>query len=208
MATRTHPPIEPGQSYGTWLVIQKDTTKANGRWRYAWVCRCQCGIEKSVTGTSLIQGASLTCNQCRNKRNQTLALVHGANKSPSHRCWVSMRARVNNPKNKAYRYYGGRGITICPRWSSFSAFLSDMGERPSELHSIDRINVNGDYEPGNCRWATDVEQANNTRANIRFIHDGHDLTLTQWCRKLGLNPSMVRQRVRKGWEIAKALGLS
>jgi hypothetical protein len=105
-----------------------------------------------------------------------------------------------------YPDYGARGIQICERWdNSFEAFYADMGPRPGPEYSIDRRDVNGHYEPGNCRWATDTEQANNKRNNHYIEHNGERKTITQWAQEVGLHPSTIRQRLKLGWSTERAM---
>jgi hypothetical protein len=101
--------------------------------------------------------------------------------------------------------YGGRGITVCERWLSFENFYEDMGDRPEGMTLDRHPDFNGNYEPGNCRWATDTEQHNNTRANRVISHNGETKTLTQWARSLGIEPGTLKERIRKGWSIEEAL---
>lgn len=117
--------------------------------------------------------------------------------------WVMIRQRVNNPKNWDYKNYGGRGITICKRWSSFKNFLSDMGRAPSEKHSIDRIDNDGNYKPSNCRWATNIEQSNNRRTNIVLTLNGESKTLKQWSWATGLRYTIILDRYTRNWPIEK-----
>jgi hypothetical protein len=119
-------------------------------------------------------------------------------KSVEHMIWAGMISRCQVVANNCYRYYGARGIKVCERWQKLENFIADMGPRPSPKHSIDRIDVNGNYEPGNCRWATLVEQANNTRANRRITAFGRTQTMTQWSRELGINVSTILWRIRNG----------
>jgi hypothetical protein len=130
--------------------------------------------------------------------------------SPEYASWKHMRQRCFNPRNRAYKYYGGRGITVCARWrDSFEAFLADMGRRPSPKHSIDRVDNDGNYEPGNCRWATDREQTINSRHARLITHSGLTLCLKDWCTRLGVDYKLAHNRIRKlRWEPLSALGLA
>jgi hypothetical protein len=116
--------------------------------------------------------------------------------------------RCINPKDAYYHRYGGRGIRICDRWRDFQAFLADMGERPSPQHSLDRIDVNGHYEPANCRWATKVQQANNTSTNRFIVIEGRSDSLANWVRLLNINPyDLVYDRIKAGIAPQRALQL-
>jgi len=130
---------------------------------------------------------------------------HGLNKTPEHRAWVHMRQRCNNPNKREYKHYGGRGIRVCARWDSFHNFIADMGERPSRSHSLDRINVDGDYSPDNCRWATQQEQVENTRVVRMVTIDGKTQSISAWEREKGLSRGQVRSREVSGWSLYEAI---
>lgn len=119
-------------------------------------------------------------------------------KTPEYRSWDHIRARCTNPKHDSYKYYGGRGVKICERWKSFSCFLEDVGPRPSLRHSIERIDTNGDYCPGNCKWATAKEQANNRRNNVWITIRGESKTVAQWADHFGLLPNSIYTRLFRG----------
>lgn len=126
--------------------------------------------------------------------------------SAEYTAWNNMIARCENPANVSFPRYGGRGITVCAEWrESFSAFLAHVGRRPSKLHSLDRKDSDEGYEPGNVQWATARAQANNTRANRLFEHDGEEMTVPEWARKHGVPSSTVWKRLRLGWDFARAL---
>jgi len=117
-----------------------------------------------------------------------------------------MMARCYVKSATGYKNYGGKGIRVCKRWRKFENFLADMGERPSETHSIDRFpDQSGDYEPGNCRWATDEEQANNMSTNRVIEHDGKRKTISKWAKELGMTAGAIVNRLARGWSIEKAL---
>lgn len=192
-----------GKRFNRWLVISEapkpEHLKTKQRVVY-WLCRCDCGNTGIVAGQSLRTGASQSCGcrqrECPELQNRT----HGLSGTIEYTIWQGIKARCYNPAEPAYRNYGGRGITMCDRWrNSFENFLADMGLRPSLQHSIDRIDCNIGYSPDNCRWATAVEQANNTRKNRFVAHDGQNLTIAQWSRITGIQYHTLGVRVRKGY---------
>lgn len=140
------------------LVAIEPTEKRLGR-KVIWSCRCDCGNIKDVPIDALNAGRVKSCGCLRKEQNTT----HGMKGTPTYKAWKSMRQRCKNKNDPHYPDYGGRGITVCERWESFENFLADMGERPSDDLSIDRINNDGNYEPGNCRWTDRFTQARNRR---------------------------------------------
>ncbi len=115
----------------------------------------------------------------------------GGKEQPEHYVWRTMRDRCCNPNHKAYRYYGGRGITVCDRWMEYENFLADMGHRPSKLHSLDRIDNNKGYEPGNCRWATRSEQQKNKGSTRRYTNGTFTGTLVECATYLGMSKELA-----------------
>jgi hypothetical protein len=130
-------------------------------------------------------------------------------KSPEYRAWQKMKDRCLNPKNKYFHHYGGRGITVCARWlESFQNFYADMGPRPFAKHSIDRVNNNGNYEPGNCQWRSRRAQNNNRRTNIVIEFNGESHTQTEWSRITGVHERYICYRLNAGWSTEQALSLN
>jgi hypothetical protein len=132
-----------------------------------------------------------------------------ANKWPSEfSIWRTMLARCHRETAKDYARYGGRGIVVCDRWrASFDAFLEDMGPRPSQSHSLDRVNNGAGYGPDNCEWRTAKAQARNRRSNTRIAHDGKELTLTEWSERTGICRVLIAYRLKAGWPVRDALTL-
>lgn len=128
-------------------------------------------------------------------------------RSSEHYAWTNMIQRCTNPKRADFHQYGGRGIKVCDEWlNSFAAFLSDVGSRPSPQHSLDRYpNLNGNYEPGNCRWATKDQQMQNTRATRLITFNGQTMGLNAWAKQIGIGRQSLSDRLRRGWPLEKAL---
>ncbi|UNY40195.1 hypothetical protein KLEP174_gp48 [Pseudomonas phage vB_PcuM_ KLEP17-4] len=132
--------------------------------------------------------------------------VHGMHKTRTHTCWVNMKSRCLNPKNKSYSRYGGRGISVCKRWMDFANFLADMGIQPENM-SIDRIDVNGNYSPDNCKWSSKVDQQRNTSKNQIITAYGESKTVAEWADLTGIGRSTLSYRARKGWSGEDAISV-
>ncbi len=197
-----------GQKFFRLTVIR---TVRNHRNQKAWECLCSCGNTRVVTASNLYSGKSNSCGCYRNERTAARMTRHGhsagGSRSKEYSTWMGMRSRCFNPADRRYADYGGRGITLCERWeNSFEAFYADMGARPSPRHSIDRINNDGPYAPGNCRWATAQQQANNKRNNRILTHGGRSQTLSQWAVEIGIKPLALHHRIDSyGWSVDRAL---
>jgi len=178
--------------------------------KYAyWKFLCECGNIKVIRGTHVTSGLTLSCGCFRNEQTSKALTTHGhytGRSQTSEICaWKNLKERCLNKKDKGYENYGGRGIKICDRWMKFENFYADMGDRPSDKHSIDRINNDGNYEPSNCKWSTRTEQNSNTRRNRYYTYGGETLTIMQWGRKLGFNPGMLKSRIKRGASFKDAI---
>jgi hypothetical protein len=195
--------VKVGDQFGRWTVTAIDSGFAD--------VKCACGKEARRRRHALVSGGSKSCGCAPSGKKVTHGeRRRGSPHPPEYRAWTGMAGRCYNPLDKRFGYYGGRGITVCERWrgeSGYANFLADLGRRPSPRHSIDRKEVNGNYEPGNCRWATPEQQMRNKRDNVNVTIDGRTMCLKEWSRERGLNYKMVHSRVRSGWppEVAVAV---
>ncbi len=164
-------------------------------------CICECGNSVVILRQSVVSGTTKSCGCWNTQRRRT----HHMSESPEYNTWEGMNRRCTDPSCKAFRRYGGRGITVCDRWKSFENFFSDMGNRPSAKHSLDRIDNDGPYSPENCRWATVDEQAANKGNTVRVSAFGKRLTIKEWALRTGVHPVTIRGRLRSGWEPQKAV---
>lgn len=190
--------IPAGTRFGRLTVLAESPERTPAK-NVRWLCRCDCGAVRAVLSSNLRRGLSQSCGcaiiDATRKSNRT----HGrSGRNPEYIAWCRMRQRCLNPKKDSFIHYGGRGITVCPEWESFERFYVDMGARPSPLHSIDRIDVDGPYSPENCRWATKTEQARNKRSNIRLSHNGRTMTLAEWAIETEVSYSSLYRRFKAG----------
>lgn len=192
-----------GMRSGHIVAISYNTKTDNGGCK--WNVRCDCGEEFVVWAEQVTRQRTKQCRKCRNKLISVMRSTHGQRKSTTYSTWSQMIDRCTNPKSGNWDNYGGRGITICNQWKdSFENFLKDMGERP-EGKTIDRKNNDGNYEPENCHWASATEQGNNRRTNKTITFNGKSQTFSEWGRELGIDKTLIRQRVLSGWPVEKVL---
>ncbi len=192
-----------GQRFGRLLIMMLVRVKGIAKWQ----CQCDCGRTLSVT-TSALRHHKKPVRSCGCMRWDTLRpkmLKHGRAGTREYGSWCAMIQRCTNPNNQAFKNYGGRGIQVCEQWrNDFAAFFSVIGERPSPCHTLERIDNDGHYEPGNVKWATRHEQLNNKRTNRKLVVNGEVLTIRQAALKFGLSINTLQSRLKLGWHMQDA----
>jgi hypothetical protein len=203
-----------GKVFGRLTVLNKSTVKVATSRTIRWLCKCDCGNYKIVDGSLLRGGNTTSCGCYKIENTKRVNTKHGfsrrGNKTAEYGAYYGLLFRCYNKKSKSYPDYGERGIKVCDRWlgeNGFINFLADMGERPSDKHSVDRINNEGDYEPTNCRWAIKKQQANNTRYNKMVTYNGKTQSLAMWCDELNLKYGTTQVRMWNGWTAEQAFTL-
>jgi hypothetical protein len=184
-----------GRVFGRLTVVAR--AENIGNWQSRWTCRCSCdGKLVIVRAACITNGGTQSCGCLRQ--------THGGSGTREYRIWLAMKMRC---ADQSQDNYGGRGISVCERWrDSFENFLADMGKCPSPDHSIDRFPDNdGNYEPGNCRWATAIEQMGNTRKNRMLTYKGETKHASEWARLIGMKVGTMMARLRKGWSDEKII---
>lgn len=201
-----------GRKFGRWTVIRYDGKRVySGGSTLLWLVRCDCGTEKTVAGNTLGKGSE-SCGCLHKEKVAQRFLKHGASRgnqrpTPEYTAWSHMLQRCENTKCAEYENYGGRGITVSDEWHDASIFLRDMGPKPSPKHSLERIDNSKGYSRENCKWATSVEQCNNTRRNVLLTFEDRTQTAAQWAREKGLTYKMMERRLLNEWTTEEILSI-
>lgn len=197
--------LQVGQRIGR-LTVAGRAEDGLRRGERRWDCICDCGAKKTIDqGHLLAKNGTRSCGCLTIEAVKKANTTHGQLKTPEYRAWRNMLGRCENKAHNSYFRYGGRGISICDRWKDFNKFVEDMGSRPSPKHSLDRIDNEGNYEPSNCRWATDSEQLRNTSSNLWIEWNGERRTAVEWAEKLGIKVRHIYDRIYSGWEVERVL---
>ena len=203
---RNKPIDMTGQKYGRLTVVEMvDANEHNQR---VWSCVCECGNSTNVVGSQLRYGMTKSCGclaaEFRSQFGTLTNKTHGMANSSIYRIWRSMMDRCYLQTSHAYNRYGGRGITVCERWSNFENFYADMGSKPNGM-SLERTDNDGQYSPENVHWASAKEQSNNRRSNVRYEYGEENLTIAQWAEKAGIPMKTLWSRIKRGVQFPVAL---
>lgn len=194
----------PGEVLEECIFLEETHTNKGGN-RFAKF-KCKCGNEfiAAISKVKIRHTKSCGCISAETKPN----LKHGLANSSEYNTWNKIKGRCFNPKDEGFSDYGGRGITMCDEWkNSFEAFYNYVGKKPEGKYSMDRINNEGNYEPGNVRWATDIEQANNKRNNRIIEYKGEKKTISEWAEIVGINRTVLARRYDLGWTDEQILNI-
>lgn len=198
-----------GQKFSRLLVLYDTGERKRGN--VVWHCRCDCGNEVDVVGHNLTSGHTKSCGCYNRERLVEVHTIHGmsshSRRHPIHTAWHGILQRCENPNNPSYHYYGGRGIKVCDEWHDAQVFIDwALANGWQKGLTLDRIDSNGNYEPGNCRWATRKEQARNRRNNCLITFNGKTQRLADWAEETGIKWQTLASRIyRSGWPIERAL---
>ena len=187
------------QRFGRLVVVARVENSGDGRAR--WTCRCDCGTIRIVLSDHLRRGNIRSCGCSRRTHGQTI----GRTKSRAFSIWDTMVQRCTNRNRAVWKYYGGRGITVCKRWLEFVNFLTDMGNPPTKKHQLDRIDNNKGYCPSNCRWVTSKTNNRNRRNNRLITYRDQTQCLSALAEEYGINRQALRRRITSGWPMHRAL---
>ena len=194
-----------GKLFNRLFVVKKIDKKTGNKWLYE--CRCSCGNVIFTDKYKLQYGHTKSCGCLKLDLLSINKYVHGMTKTPEYKAWIEMKQRCYNKDHKRFNYYGGRGIHVCDKWlDSFQSFYDDLGKRNTKKHSLDRIDVNGNYEPSNCRWATPTEQSANRRDTTKFLFNGELMALSHIAKLVGIpQTTMQRLVINKKMSIQEAI---
>ena len=195
-----------GQKFGRLTTLYR---LHNIKGKTKWLCVCDCGNLKEVILSDLLLGKSKSCGCLAKELVSSRSTIHGQCGTRLYRIWTKMKERCYTTTNKRYKDYGGRGVAVCAEWKNgFMSFYNwAMANGYDDTLTIDRIDVDGNYEPTNCRWITMKQQSRNKRSNIIFTYNGVTHCLIDWCNILNLKYNTIKMRIKRGWSIERALEL-
>jgi hypothetical protein len=193
-----------GERFGR-LTCIKIARKSKNR-HILWLCKCDCGNEVTVFASNLKRGNTISCGCYHKERDSESHIIHSQSKTRLYSIWIGMKKRCFNRNTKAYEYYGGRGIKVCEDWLDFTKF-HDWAKNNgyNDGLSLERINVEKDYEPENCKWIPFEEQAKNTRRNVFLSFNNKRMTISDWAKEMKMSTSILRFRLKHGWTVEKSL---
>ena len=199
-----------GQRFGKLTVIELTDKRTKSK-NVIWKCKCDCGNTTEADSGELGSGSKKSCGCIVSERAKTLNRTHGGRNDRLYLVWMDMRRRCRDVNDHNYTNYGGRGIKVCDEWQNYPAFKEwaiKNGYNPYAERSkctLDRINVNGNYEPSNCRWVDVITQCNNKRNNRLITHNGITQTITMWAREYDMKPALLHKRLNAGWDFERAV---
>lgn len=200
-----------GQKFGRLTVIERADgyIGRNGKPRRRWLCECDCGERTLATTQDLRKGDKKSCGCLKRELSVSMNTKHGDKGKRLYRIWIAMKRRCANPGNTDYHRYGGRGVSVCDSWrTDYKAFRTWALENGyNDSLTIDRIDVDGNYEPNNCRWVTMKMQSNNRSSNVTYTYNGETHNIREWADIIGVPYSTLYMRLRNGWSVDKALSL-
>lgn len=186
-----------GRKFNRWTVLEWHHATKSAQY---WTCRCDCGTEKVIWAADLKRGMSKSCGCYKDEMSRDRLTTHGRARHAAYKSWIKAKTRCSlGPKDRSYHLYAGRGISVAKEWDTFEAFWSDMGETWFKGASLDRIDNDKGYEPGNCRWATPKGQANNRRTNHIIPTPIGPMNITQAAEAFGIDRRTIYSRIRYGW---------
>ena len=192
-----------GTTFGKLVVVGFHEKGKHGH--YKWLCKCECGNESVSFASNLLRGIATSCGCYGRNIIGGNTRTHGMSKTRMFKIWVGIRKRCTNPNMTSYKDYGGRGIKVCERWDEYINFYNDMKDGYSDSLTLERDNPNGDYEKSNCRWATSKEQGRNKRNTRSIDLEGRSLTAAAWAEISGTESSTIIWRIKKGWDVRRAI---
>lgn len=192
-----------GMHFGRLIAVKRAENKSH---QVRWLCRCSCGKQVVVSKSSLRNGCTKSCGCLNKEKTIERNTTHNESRTRLYKIWAGMKRRCKHIKDKNYKLYGGRGIKVCEEWlNDFVAFRDwALTNGYADKLTLDRIDVNGNYEPSNCRWATTLEQANNKRNNHTVTFNGETRSIREWAILLGVNYGSLRSRIQRGWSVERA----